>query len=152
MSDTEKKLPEDLKEGIENIRLANHAIRACVRLLAEDSINNGSQAGGPTPFIRFDNETQYGLMLAVQVCSQTISARLDDLEEEKHYNIGWEGADRPKEWTARLYAPRDDKHFGRRVDQAITRGERDPLEVAMQEAWAEHDQEGDTPDEKTTMQ
>jgi len=76
MSDTEKKLPEDLKEGIEDIRLANHDIRACVRLLAEDSINNGSQAGGPTPFIRFDNETQYGLMLAVQVCSQTISARL----------------------------------------------------------------------------
>ncbi len=159
MSDTEKKLPEDLKEGIEDIRLANHAIRACVRLLAEDSINNGSQAGGPTPFIWFDNETQYGLMLAVQVCSQTIGARLDDLEEEKHYNIGWDGGDRPDEWTERHYAPHDDENFYRRVDQAIARGERDPLEVAMREAWAEHDQKlnGDTlnddmPNEKTTIQ
>ena len=152
MSEKTKDIPQDLKVGVEDIRLANHAIRACIRLLAEDSINQGSQADGPIPFIRFDIETQYGLMLAVQTCSRTISARLDDLEEEKHYNIGWEGADRPKEWTARHYAPRDDKHFGRRVDQAIARGERDPLEVAMQEAWAEHDQEGDTPDEKTTIQ
>ena len=151
MSDTEKKLPEDLKEGIEDIRLANHAIRACIRLLAEDSINTGSQADGPVPFIRFDIETQYGLMLAAQVCSKTISDRLNDLEEEKYYNIGWEGGDRPDVWTERHYAPHDE-HFARRVDQAIARGERNPLEVAIQEAWAEHDQEGDTLDEKTTIQ
>ncbi len=51
MSETEKNLPDDLREGIEDVRLANHAIRACIRLLAEDSINAGSQADGPMPFI-----------------------------------------------------------------------------------------------------
>ena len=159
MSEKTKDIPQDLREGIEDIRRANHGIRACVRLLAEDSTNQGSQADGPIPFIRFDIETQYGLMLAVQTCSRTISARLDDLEEEKHYNIGWEGGDRPDEWTERHYAPSDDEHFARRVDQAIARGEHDPLEAAMKEAWAEHDQKingdtlnDDTPDEKTTIQ
>ena len=152
MSKKTKDIPQDLKEGIEDVRMANHGIRACIRLIAEDSINKGCEAEGPTPFIRFDIETQYGLLLAVQVCSQTISARLDDLEWGKNYPIYWDGTDRPKEWTERHYAPRDDEHFGRRVDQAIARGERDPLEVAMKEAWAEHDQEGDSPDEKTTIQ
>ena len=152
MSDTEKKLPEDLKEGIEDIRLANHAIRACIRLLAEDSINSGSQADGPVPFIRFDIETQFGLMLAVDVCSKSISHHIDSLELEKDFPIGWQGSDRPDEWNQRSYAPQGDEYFARRVDRAIARGERDPLEVAMQEAWAEHDQEGDTPDEKTTIQ
>ena len=57
MSEASKELPEDLREGIEDIRRANHGIRACVRLLVEDSINTGSQADGPIPFIRFDIET-----------------------------------------------------------------------------------------------
>ena len=159
MGEETKDIPQDLKEGIEDVRLANHGIRACIRLLAEDSIHQGSQADGPVPFIRFDIETQYGLMMAVQVCSQTISKRLDDLEEEKHYNIGWDGGDRPDEWTERHYAPRDDEYFGRRVDQAMARGERDPVGVAIEEAWAEHGQKlnGDTlnddmPNEKTTIQ
>ena len=54
---------------------------------------------------------------------------------------------------------RDDKYFCRRIDQAIARGERDPLEAAMKEAWAEHDQEqnagtlnGDMLDEESTIQ
>jgi len=159
MSEKTKDIPQDLKECIEDVRLANHGIRACIRLIAEDSINNGSQAGGSTPFIKFDIETQFGLMLAVQVCSQTISDRLDDIEFNKGYPIGWDGADRPKEWTERHYAPSDDEHFARRMDQAIARGERDPLEAAMKEARAEHDQKingdtlnDDTPDEKTTIQ
>ena len=113
MSEKTKDIPDDLREGIEDIRRANHGIRACIRLLAEDSINQGSQADGPVPFIRFDIETQFGLMLALQVCSQTISARLADLEEEKHYDIGWDGGDRPDKWTERHYAPHDDEHFAR---------------------------------------
>ncbi len=152
MSEEMKDIPEDLKESVEDIRRANHGIRACVRLLAEDRSNDGSMADGPVPFISFDCETQVGLMFALQVCSQTISARLDDLEEEKHYNIGWEGGDRPDEWTERAYPPKGDENFYRRMDQAIARGERDPVGVAMKEAWAEHDQEGDTPEEKTTIQ
>ncbi len=152
MSEALKELPEDLKESIEDIRLANHAIRACIRLLAEDSINNGSQAGGPVPFIKFDIETQFGLMLAVDVCSKSISHHIDSLEMEKDFPIGWQGSDRPDEWNQRSYAPQGDEYFARRVDRAIARGERDPLEVAMQEAWAAHDQEGDTPDEKTMIQ
>ena len=157
MSEKTKDIPDDLREGIEDIRRANHGIRACVRLLAEDSTNQGSQADGPVPFIRFDIETQFGLMLALQVCSQTISARLNVIEDEKNYNIGWDGADRPDEWQVRTYPPQDDENFYRRVDQAIARGERDPLKVAMKESWAEHDQEGDTlnddmPNEETTIQ
>ncbi len=152
MGEETKDIPQDLKEGIEDVRLANHGIRACIRLIAEDSINSGSQADGLTLFIRFDIETQYGLMLALQVCSQIISARLDDLQEEKHYDIDWDGGDRPDKWTERHYAPHDDEHFARRVDQAIAKGERDPAGVAIKEAWAEHDQKGDTPDEKTTSQ
>ena len=159
MSKESKELPEDLKESIEDIRLANHAIRACVRLLAEDSLNHGSQADGPVPFIKFDIETQFGLMLAVDACSKTISGHIDSLEMEKDYPIGWDGSDRPDEWKQRHYAPHDDENFYRRMDQAIARGERDPLAAAMKEAWAEHDQKingdtlnDDTPDEKTTIQ
>ncbi len=159
MSDALKELPEDLKKSIEDIRLANHAIRACVRLLAEDSLNNGSQADGPVPFIKFDIETQFGLMLPVDACSKTISRHIDSLEMEKDYPIGWNSSDRPDEWKQRHYAPSDDEHFYRRVDQAIARGEHDPLEAAMKEASAEHDQKingdtlkDDTPDEKTTIQ
>ena len=105
MSEASKELPEDLKESIEDIRLANHAIRACVRLLAEDSINNGSQADGPVPFIKFDIETHFGLMLAVDACSKSISRHIDSLEMEKDYEIGWEGSARPDEWKQRSYAP-----------------------------------------------
>ena len=145
MSETEKNLPHDLREGIEDVRLANHAIRACIRLLGEDSINQGSQADGPIPFIRFDIETQYGLMLAVDVCSKSISRHIDSLEEEKKFLIGWDGSGRPNEWQGRTYSPQDDDHFGRRVDQAIARGERNPVKVATKEAWAEHDKNSDTP-------
>ncbi len=159
MSKESKELPQDLKKSIEDIRLANHAIRACVRLLAEDSINNGSQADGPVPFIRFDIETQFGLMLAVDACSKTISRHIDSLEMEKDFPIGWNSSDRPDEWKQRSYAPKGDKFFAKRIDQAIARGEHDPLQAAMKEAWAEHDQKinGDTlnddaPDEKTTIQ
>ena len=159
MNKVSKEIPEDLKKSIEDIRLANHAIRACVRLLAEDSLNNGSQADGPVPFIKFDIETQFGLMLAVDACSKTISRHIDSLEMEKDYPIGWNSSDRPDEWKQRSYAPPSDEHFYRRVDQAIARGEHDPLEAAMKEAWAEHDQKingdklnEDTPDEKTTIQ
>ena len=152
MSDTEKNLPDDLREGIEDIRLANHAIRACIRLLAEDSANMGCQADGPVPFIRFDIETQYGLMLAVDVCSKLISRRFNSLEEDKNFDIGWDGSGRPDKWQERSYPPQDDENFYRRVDQAIARGERKPLEKAMKEAWAEHDKDSDTPDEKTTIQ
>ncbi len=91
-------------------------------------------------------------MLAVDACSKTISRHIDSLEMEKDYPIGWNGSDRPDEWKQRSYAPPGDEYFARRIDQAIARGERDPLKVAMKEAWAEHDQEGDTPDEKTTIQ
>ena len=157
MSEALKELSEDLMQGIEDIRLANHAIRACVRLLAEDSINNGCQADGPVPFIKFDIETQFGLMLAVDACSKSISRHIDSLEMEKDFPLGWDGSGRPDEWKQRSYAPRDDEYFARRIDNAIARGERDPLEVAMKEAWAEHDQKGDTlnddmPDEKTSIQ
>ena len=152
MTEETKDIRQDLRESIEDVRRANHAIRACIRLLAEDSVNQGSQAEGPRPFIRFDIETQYGLMLAVEACSKKISNRLDDLEENKGYPIGWYGSGRPEEWTERHYPPRGDERFARRVDQAIARGEPDPFKVAMQEAWAEQDQEVDTPDEETTIQ
>ncbi len=157
MSEVSKELPEDLTESIEDIRLANHAIRACIRLLREDSINNGSQADGPVPFIKFDIETQFGLMLAVDACSKTISRHIDSLEMEKEFPIGWDGSDRPDEWKQRSYAPKDDEYFCRRIDQAIARRERDPLEAAMKEAWAEHDQKNgtlndDMPDEESTIQ
>ena len=152
MSEKTKDIPDDLREGIEDIRRANHGIRACVRLLAEDSLNHGSQADGPVPFIKFDIETQFGLMLAVDACSKTISRHIDSLEMEKDYPIGWDGSDRPDEWKQRHYAPHNDENFYRRMDQAIARGEHDPLEAAMKEAWAEHDKDSDTPDEKTTIQ
>jgi len=145
MSETEKNLPDDLREGIEDVRLANHAIRACIRLLGEDSINQGSQADGPIPFIRFDIETQYGLMLAVDVCSKSISRHIDSLEEEKEFVIGWTGSGRPDEWQGRSYPPQDNEHFYRRVDQAIARGERNPVKVAIKEAWNEQDKDSDTP-------
>lgn len=159
MSEVLKELPKDIEESIEDIRLANHAIRACVRLLAEDSINNGSQAEGPVPFIRFDIETQFGLMLAVDACSKSISRQIDSLEMEKDYPIGWDSSDRPDEWKQRSYAPKGDEFFCGRIDQAIARGERDPLEAAMKEAWAEHDQKqnagklnDDMPDGESTIQ
>ncbi len=152
MSETEKNLPDDLREGIEDVRLANHAIRACIRLLAEDSINTGSQADGPMPFIRFGIETQFGLMLAVDVCSKSISRHIDSLEEEKKFIIGWDGSSRPDKWQERSYPPQGDDDFAKRVDQAIARGEHKPFEKAMKEAWAEHDKDSDTPDEKTTIQ
>ncbi len=159
MSEVIKELPEDLTESIEDIRQANHAIRACIRLLHEDSVNQGCQAEGPVPFIRFDIETQVGLMMAIDACSKSISRHIDSLEMEKDYPIGWIGSDRPDEWKARSYPPRRDEYFARRIDQAIARGERDPLEAAMQEAWAEHDQKqnaekinDDMPDEETTIQ
>ncbi len=111
------------------------------------------------PFIRFDIETQCGLMLAVDVCSKSVSDHIDSLEMEKDYPIGWIGSDRPDEWKARSYAPKDDEYFARRIDQAIARGERDPLEAAMKEAWAEHDQKqnadklnDDMPDGESTIQ
>ena len=111
------------------------------------------------PFIRFDIETQCGLMPPVDACSKSISGHIDSLEMEKNYLIGWDGSDRPDEWKARSYPPRRDEYFARRIDQAIARGERDPLEAAMKEAWAEHDQKqnadkinDDMPDEETTIQ
>ncbi len=159
MSEKTKDIPQDLKEGIEDIRLANHGIRACIRLIAEDSINHGSQADGPVPFIKFDIETQFGLMLAVDACSKTISRHIDSLEMENDYPIGWDGSDRPDEWKQRSYAPPGDEYFARRIDQAIARGESDPLAAAMTEAWEAHDQKqnadklnDDMPDEETTIQ
>ena len=69
MSEAAKELPEDLKESIEDIRLANHAIRACVRLLAEDSMNNGCQADGPVPFIKFQAPSSI-------ICTPTLYKRV----------------------------------------------------------------------------
>ena len=85
---------------------------------------------------------------------KSISERINDLEWSKDYPIGWQGTDYPEEWNERSYPPPDDDGFYRRVDQAIARGEPDPLGVAMKEAWKEHDQKanGGTANGSETIQ
>ena len=41
MTQKTKYMPQDLKDGVEDVRIANHGIRACIRLMTEDRINNG---------------------------------------------------------------------------------------------------------------
>ncbi len=157
MTDQKAEIPEEVLDSIEEIRRANHAIRACIRLLSEDSVNQGCCASGDKPFISLDVESRHGLLFAIEACSQKISDRFDTLEWEKGYPIGWNGSDMPDEWKMRSYPPSDDKNFGRRMDRAIAKGESDPYEAALKESWAEHDQEcgklnDDMPDDDATIQ
>ena len=80
--DKETELKEGTIRQLQQIRRANQGIRACVEVLNEHSINNGSIPGGPCVWIRLDADQEGGLLYAIEACSKRISDLFDnDLEK-----------------------------------------------------------------------
>lgn len=82
----------ELKKGtitqLQEIRRANAGIRACVEILNEHSINNGSIPGDPCVFICLDADQEGGLLYAIEACSERISDLFDsDLEQ---LGVNWQ--------------------------------------------------------------
>ena len=92
------KISKELVRTLEDMRRANNGIRSCVRLLSEDMTNQGCLPAGSEPYVRFDVETQIGLVMAAEACSTQIADAFSNLEEGHNYPIGWDGNDHPEMW------------------------------------------------------
>jgi hypothetical protein len=79
---TKTNLDEESIRRLQDIRRANEAIFACVQILSENRINQGSIPSGPSIFIRLDPNQEAGLNFAIEACSRHIKSEFDDYLEE----------------------------------------------------------------------
>ena len=80
--ETKTILNEETIQILQEIRRANTAIGACVDILNENRINQGSIPDEPSVFILLDPNQEAGLLYAIEACSNRIRREFDDYLEE----------------------------------------------------------------------
>ncbi len=80
--ETKTNLNEETIQKLQDMRRANAAIGACVEILRENRINQGSIPSGSSVFIYLDPNQEAGLLFAIEACTKKISYEFDYYLEE----------------------------------------------------------------------